>query len=315
MLKLLVKRTILGAAMLLAVSVAIFLVTEVLPGDLAGNILGPQAAPEEIAALRAELRLDRPIVERYVEWLSSAARGDLGRSMANKRPVTALIGPRLVNTVFLVFYVAVIAIPLSAVLGILAAAFHRRGFDKIVKFGALAAISMPEFLIGSCLVLVLSAHLKLFPAISTIRPEQHFFQHLYATSLPMLTLALVVAAHMTRTIRTAIVDVLHLPYAEMAELKGVSKGRIVLHHALPNAMASIISVIAGNLPYLVAGVVVVEVVFTFNGIGRLMVEAVWRRDIPVVQGCGLIFAIIFIGLNAVADMLSFLSNPRLRRPQ
>lgn len=315
MLKLLVQRLALGVATLLAVSVLIFWVTELLPGDLASNILGQSATPENIAAIRAELGLDRPAVERYTEWLGDAVQGDLGKSLANKRPVIDVIGPRLVNTLFLAIYAAVIAVPLSVLLGILAAIYRNSVFDKGVNIVSLAAISMPEFFIGYFLILFMSVQLKWFPAIATIKPEQGFFQHLYVTFLPMLTLILVVIAHMMRMTRTSVLSVMSSPYVEMAVLKGIPKGRIVVHHALPNALAPIINVIAINLAYLIVGVVVVEAVFTFNGLGRLMVDAVAKRDIPVVQACGLIFAIVFIGLNLIADVLSILSNPRLRHPR
>jgi peptide/nickel transport system permease protein len=315
MLKLLAQRLALGVATLLAVSVLIFGVTEALPGDLASNILGQSATPENVAAIRAELGLDRPAHERYIEWLGDALRGDLGKSLANKRPVVDVIGPRLSNTLFLAIYAAVIAVPLSVFLGILAAIYRNSVYDKVVNIGSLAAISMPEFFIGYFLILFLSVQLRWFPAIATIKPEQSFFQHLYVSFLPMLTLILVVIAHMMRMTRTSVLSVMSSPYVEMAVLKGVPKGRIVVHHALPNALAPIINVIAINLAYLIVGVVVVEAVYTFNGLGRLMVDAVAKRDIPVVQACGLIFAIVFIGLNLTADMLSILSNPRLRHPR
>jgi peptide/nickel transport system permease protein len=315
MLKLLGQRLALGILTLFAVSILIFAVTEWLPGDIATNILGQQATPENVAAIRAELGLDRPAYERYVGWLGDAVQGDLGRSLANKRPVLDVIGPRLGNTLFLAIYAAVIAVPLSVMLGILAAIYRGGVFDKIVNIVSLAAISMPEFFIGYFLILFMLVQLKWFPAIATIKPEQSFFQHLYVTFLPMLTLILVVIAHMMRMTRTSVLAVMSSPYVEMALLKGIPKRRIVVHHALPNALAPIINVVAINLAYLIVGVVVVESVFTFNGLGRLMVDAVAKRDIPVVQACGLIFAVVFIGLNMTADILSILSNPRLRHPR
>ncbi len=315
MLKLLAQRLALGVATLLAVSVLIFWVTELLPGDLATNILGQQATPENVAAIRAELGLDRPAAERYGEWLREAVQGDFGKSLANKRPVVDVIGPRLSNTLFLAIFAAVIAVPLSVILGILAAIYRNSIYDKLVNIVSLAAISMPEFFIGYFLILFMSVQLRWFPAIATIKPEQSFFQHLYVTFLPMLTLVLVVIAHMMRMTRTSVLSVMSSPYIEMAVLKGIPKARIVMHHALPNALAPIINVIAINLAYLIVGVVVVEAVFTFNGLGRLMVDAVAKRDIPVVQACGLIFAVVFIGLNLTADVLSILSNPRLRHPR
>jgi peptide/nickel transport system permease protein len=315
MLKLLGQRLVLGFLTLIIVSALIFAVTEWLPGDLASNILGQSATPENVAAIRAELGLDRPAYERYVEWLRGAAEGDFGTSLANKRPVVDVIGPRLWNTLFLAVYAALVAVPLSVLLGVLAAIYRNSIYDRLVNIGALAAISMPEFFIGYVLILYLAVQFRWFPAIATFKPEQTFTQHLYATFLPMLTLVLVVIAHMMRMTRTSVLAVMASPYIEMALLKGLPKSRIVVRHALPNALAPIINVVALNLAYLIVGVVVVEAVFTYNGLGRLMVDAVAKRDVPVVQACGLIFAIVFIGLNLVADVLSIISNPRLRHPR
>jgi peptide/nickel transport system permease protein len=315
MLKLLGQRLVLGFLTLIIVSALIFAVTEWLPGDLASNILGQSATPENVAAIRAELGLDRPAYERYVEWLRGAAEGDFGTSLANKRPVVDVIGPRLWNTLFLAVYAALVAVPLSVLLGVLAAIYRNSIYDRLVNIGALAAISMPEFFIGYVLILYLAVQFRWFPAIATFKPEQTFTQHLYATFLPMLTLVLVVIAHMMRMTRTSVLAVMASPYIEMALLKGLPKSRIVVRHALPNALAPIINVVALNLAYLIVGVVVVEAVFTYNGLGRLMVDAVAKRDVPVVQACGLIFAIVFIGLNLIADVLSIISNPRLRHPR
>ncbi|MEZ5831512.1 MAG: ABC transporter permease [Dongiaceae bacterium] len=315
MLKLLGQRLALGFLTLIVVSALIFAVTEWLPGDIATNILGQQATPENVAAIRAELGLDRPPQDRYIEWLRDAVHGDLGNSLANKRPVVDVIGPRLWNTLYLALYAAIIAVPLSVFLGVMAAIYRNSVYDKLVNIGTLAAISMPEFFIGYVLILYFAVQFRWFPAIATFKPEQPFTQHLYATFLPMLTLVLVVIAHMMRMTRTSVLSVMSSPYIEMAFLKGISKSRIVVRHALPNALAPIINVIALNLAYLIVGVVVVEAVFTYNGLGRLMVDAVSKRDVPVVQACGLIFAIVFIGLNLIADVLSILSNPRLRHPR
>ena len=315
MLKLLGQRLVLGFLTLIVVSALIFAVTEWLPGDIATNILGQSATPENVAAIRAELGLDRPAPQRYVEWLRGAAEGDFGKSLANKRPVADVIGPRLWNTLFLDTYAAVIAVPLSVFLGILAAIYRNSIYDRIVNVGTLAAISMPEFFIGYVLILYLAVQFRWFPAIATFKPEQSFIQHIYATFLPMQTLVLVVIAHMMRMTRTSVLAVMASPYIEMALLKGLPKWRIVVRHALPNALAPIINVIALNLAYLIVGVVVVESVFTYNGLGRLMVDAVSKRDVPVVQACGLIFAVVFIGLNLIADVLSIVSNPRLRHPR
>lgn len=315
MLKLLGQRLLLGFLTLIIVSAVIFALTEWLPGDIATNILGPQATPENVAAIRAELELDRPPHQRYVEWLRDAAQGDFGASLVSKRPVADVIGPRLWNTLFLAIYAAMIAVPLSVLLGILAAIYPKSIYGRAVNISTLAAISMPEFLVGFLLILFLAVQFRWFPAIATFKPEQNFTQQLYTTLLPMVTLVLVVVAHMMRMTRNSVLSVMASPYIEMAQLKGLSKSRIVTHHALPNALARILDIAASNLAYLIAGLVVVEAVFNYNGLGRLMVDAVAKRDLPVVQACGLIFAVVFISLKLIADLLGILSKPRLRHPR
>lgn len=313
MLKLLGQRLALGLMTLIVVSALIFAVTEWLPRDLAADILGQRATPESIDEISAELELDRPAWDRYIEWVRGAIEGDFGTSLATKRPVRDVIGLRLRSTLFLAAYVAIIAVPISIFLGLLAAIHRNSFYDRLVSIGSLAAISAPEILVGYILILYLAVQFRWFPAIATFKPEHTITQHLHATFLPMLTLALVVTAHMMRKIRSSMLAVMTSSYIEMALLKGISKWRIVVHHALPNARAHVIKVIGLNLAYLIVGVVVVEVVFTYNGLGRLMVDAVVKRDVPVVQACGLIFAAVFIGLNLIADVLSIVSNPRLRQ--
>ncbi|MGH6893637.1 MAG: ABC transporter permease [Dongiaceae bacterium] len=315
MLKLLSQRLALGLVTLIVVSGLIFWATELLPGDLPTNILGQQATPEDVAAIRAELGLDRPVPQRYVAWVKDALKGDFGQSVVSKRPVMAVLGPRLWNTLFLVIYAAVVAVPFSILLGILAAVGRNGLYDKVVNIAALAAISMPKFLIGFLLLLYLAVHFRWFPVITTFKPDQTLLQHLKDIFLPMATLVVVVAAHMIRMARSALLAVMASPYIEMAKFKGLSNWRIVTHHALPNALAPIVRIVALNLGYLIAGAIVVEVVFTYNGFGRLMVDAVARHDVPVVQACGLVFAVVFIGLHLVADLLCMLSDASLRHGQ
>jgi peptide/nickel transport system permease protein len=315
MLGLIGRRLLFSAMALVVASALIFAVTGWLPRDLASSILGERATPENVAAVRAELRLDQPVHQRYVAWLQHGVRGDFGRSLVSGRPVAEVVGPRLQSTLFLIVCVAAIAIPVSMALGILAAIGSHGSFDRLVRVLTVPAVSVPEFLIGLLLMLYLAVQLRWFPAIATFKPEQGLAQNLHAIFLPMVTLLVIVLAHMVRMIRSSVVTVLASPYVEMATLKGLSRRRIVMRHALPNALAPIINVIAVNLAYLFIGVVVVEAVFTYNGLGRLMVDAVATRDVPVVQACGLIFAIVFIGLNLIADVLCILSNPRLRQPR
>ncbi len=309
------QRLLLGLLTLFVVSLIIFSAVELLPGDLAEAILGQAATPETVAAFRRDLGLDLPPHERYFGWLGNMMQGDFGLSLATQRPIADLLAGRLANTLFLAGLAALIAVPISLLLGILAALYRNSWLDRSINLTALAAISMPEFFIAYILIVYLSVQAGIFPAISNVSGDMSFGDRLYRTLLPAITLTLVVTAHMMRMTRAAIINLMASPYIEMARLKGLSPARIVLMHALPNALAPIINVIALNLAYLIVGVVVVEVVFVYPGLGQLMVDSVSKRDLPVVQACSLIFAATYILLNLLADVLSTVSNPRLLHPR
>ena len=314
------QRLGLGVITLLAVSVIIFASLEMLPGGYAENVLGQGATPETVAAFKRDLGLDRPAAVRYFEWIGNALQGDFGSSYSGlsgsmKRDVSTTIAPRLYNTFFLAAMAACIAVPLSLLLGAMAALYRNSWFDRIVNSVTLTTIAMPEFFIAYILVYVLAVKLKLFYPNSTVSIGTPFFEHVYSAALPAITMTLVIIAHMMRMTRAAIINLLASPYIEMAQLKGVSKSSVIRHHALPNAWAPIATVIAFNLAYLVVGVVVVEVVFVYPGIGQLMVDAVSSRDMPVVQACALIFAATYILLNLLADIVSIVTNPRLLHPK
>jgi len=304
------QRLGLGLVTLFVISLLIFGAVELLPGDLAEEMLGQSATPETVAAFRRELGLDLPAYERYLNWLGGVVQGDFGNSLANGRPITDLIAGRLGNTLFLALYAAAIAVPLALILGILAALYRNSWFDRAINVFTLSSISFPEFFVAYILIFYL-AQTGWFPSIAKITPDATLGEKLYRTFLPALTLTLVVTAHMMRMTRAAIINLLASPYIEMARLKGMSPGRIIVKHALPNALAPIINVVALNLAYLITGVVVVEVVFVYPGLGQLMVDSVSKRDITVVQAASLIFACAYVLLNLTADVLSTLSNPRL----
>jgi peptide/nickel transport system permease protein len=312
---LVVKRIGLGILTLLAISILFFMGVEALPGDFAEEILGQNALPETVAAFRKELKLDLPPHERYIAWLGDLMKGDLGKSLANGRPVVDMVGWRFANTLFLALSAAVIAVPVAILLGIIAALYRNSLFDRAISVATLSTISFPEFFVAYILIALLSVQLVIFPSISNINDQMSFWQKIHAIVLPGLTLTLVVVAHMMRQTRAAIINILASPFIEMARLKGIKRTRVIVMHAFPNALSPVINVIAINLAYLVVGVVIVEVVFVYPGLGQLMVDSVSKRDIPVVQACGLIFASIYIGLNLTADVLSIISNPRLRNPR
>lgn len=313
------QRLGLGAFTLFAVSLVIFSLMSLMPGDFAKNILGQSATPETVAAFQREIGLDRPPVERYLNWVGGVARGDFGYSFVtngkDKRAVADIIAPRLRNTMFLAALTAIVAVPLAVGLGIATALKRNSLFDRATNAVTLSTISMPEFFMAYILLMVFSTKLHWLPGLSTVDSDADLLERIRRCALPAMTLTLVIIAHMMRMTRAAILNVLNDPYMEMARFKGLTRARLVLRHALPNAWAPIANVVAFNLAYLIVGVVIVEVVFAYPGIGQLMVDAVSTRDIPVVQACAIIFAGVYILLNLAADVLSILSNPRLLYPR
>ncbi len=309
------RRMGLGVVTLAVISLLIFVGVEALPGDLAQEVLGQSATPETVEALRKELKLDLPAHVRYFAWLGAFVKGDFGNSLASRRPVAELIGWRFANTLFLAAAAAVIAVPVAVLLGILAALYRNTLFDRLISMATLSTISFPEFFVAYILIALLSVQLAIFPSIASINEQMGFTEKLYAIFLPCLTLVLVVVAHMMRQTRAAIINILSSPFIEMAQLKGLRRLRVVVRHAFPNALSPVINVIALNLAYLVVGVVIVEVVFVYPGLGQLLVDSVSKRDLPVVQASGLIFAATYVLLNLLADVLSIVSNPRLRSPR
>lgn len=315
LLKLVLQRLALGVLSLFAVSVIIFLAVGMLPGDIAQAMLGQSATPETVAAFRAQLGLDLPPFTRFAHWLLRLLHGDLGASLANQRPIAELIGARLGNTLSLAALAALVSVPTALVLGMLAALYRNSWFDRLLNTSALSAVSFPEFFVAYLLILVFSVKLGWFPSLSNLAPDATFGTLLERSVLPVATLSLVVIAQMMRMTRASLINLLASPYIEMARLKGIRQSRIIWRHALPNALAPIVNVVALNLAYLVVGVVVVEVVFVYPGLGQLLVGSVSKRDIPVVQACSLIFAATYILLNTGADVLSIASNPRLMHPK
>lgn len=321
LLTLVVQRLALGLLTLFVVSIIIFLGVEALPGDLAQAILGQAATEETLAAMRERLGLNVSPPLRYLQWLGGIVQGDFGQSLSNGRDISELIGVRLANTLFLALVAAIISVPIAITLGILAALYRNSFFDRAINVFTLGSISTPEFFVSYILIFFLSVKMQewvpglAFPSLSNVSWDDPIGERLISVFLPALTLTLVVIAHMMRMTRASIINLLASPYIEMANLKGLSRGRIILKHALPNALAPIINVIVLNLAYLIVGVVIVEVVFVYPGLGRLIVDAVRTRDIPVVQACSLIFASTYIILNLTADILSIVTNPRLLHPR
>ncbi|CUH53990.1 ABC transporter permease [Shimia marina] len=315
LLKMLAQRIALGLLLLFLVSILIFGGTLILPGDVAQSILGQSATPEALANLREELGLNEPAVGRYFDWLGGLLQGDLGTSLTSGQDIASAIGKRLGNTFFLAFWAALISVPLAILLGLIAVRYRERWPDKLISAVTLASISVPEFLIAYVAIFFVSVRLRWAPSVTTINDSMSLGEKLHTISLPITVLTLVVLAHMMRMTRAAILNVMQSAYVETAELKGLRMFTIIWKHALPNAVAPVVNVVMLNMAYLVVGVVVIEVVFTYPGMGQYLVDHVSKRDLPVVQACGLIFAGVYIGLNLVADIVSIISNPRLRHPK
>ncbi len=321
--KTILERLGLGLATLFVVSIIIFSAIEMLPGDFGQAILGQAATQETVAAFRRELGLDQPAYLRYLQWVGGALQGDLGTSFSGRnasgidrsRAVVDLIAPRLWNTLFLAGLTAVIAVPIALALGVSTALFRNSVYDRTVNTATLTTISFPEFFVAYILILLLASLYPVFPSLANVDDSTPLAERAFRTALPALTLTLVIVAHMMRMTRAAIINLLASPYIQMARLSGASQTEVIIKHALPNAWAPIATVIAFNLAYLVVGVVVVEVVCVYPGVGQLMVDAVTSRDIPVVQGCALIFAITYILLNLIADIIGIITNPRLLHPK
>jgi peptide/nickel transport system permease protein len=313
--KLVTQRLALGLLLLLAVSALIFFGVAALPGDTAQAMLGQSATPEALANLREKLGLNEPIVWRYFHWLGGFMTGDLGVSLANGQDIAKSVGQRLGNTLFLAFWAAVIAVPLAITLGLIAARYNGRWPDKLISGVTLATISLPEFVAGYIVMYFLAVRFHVFMPTSLVFSGMGVFERLQAVALPVIVLVLVVLAHMMRMTRAAILNVMESAYIETAELKGLTPIMVIWRHAFPNAIAPVVNVVMLNLAYLVVGVVVVEVVFAYSGMGQYLVDSVTKRDMPVVLACGMIFAAIYIGLNIIADVVSILANPRLRHPK
>ena len=315
LLRVVAQRFALGLLTLFIVSLVIASIVELLPGDITQAILGQTATPETVEAFRRELGIDRPVHERYIEWLRGMVTGDMGKSLANKREISELVGTRLSNTLFLGGFAAAIAVPLSLILGLLAALYRNSIFDRGINLFTLTSISFPEFFVAYILILLFAVKAGWFPGISNVSTDLPLGDKLFRTLLPAATLTLVVVAHMMRMTRAAIINLLSSDYIEMAHLKGIRPMRVIFYHALPNAWGPIVNVIALNLAYLVVGVVIVEVVFVYPGLGQLLVDSVSKRDVPVVQACSMIFAGVYILLNLLADIVSIVTNPRLLHPR
>jgi len=310
--RIILSRVVFAIVTLWVVSMVIFWSVELLPGDPAKLILGREATSEAVTALRARLRLNDPPLERYGRWLAGFARGDWGESLAARRPVSGYVLPRVRNTIMLTVLALALYIVFSITIGTLCALFRDRIIDTVLSAFTLLGISMPEFVVGILLILVLAVLIPLFPPLALMDRVHTVPELLYTLCLPALTLALVMTAYAARMIRSNLIEVLESDYVRLATLKGLSAWRIVFRHSLPNALGPTLNVTALNIAWLIGGVVVVETVFDFPGLGRLLVDSISFHDVPVVEAITVMLAAVYIATNLVADILAIVLNPRLR---
>jgi peptide/nickel transport system permease protein len=311
-LRLIVQRLALAAVTLLIVSVLVYLFTSVLPGDIAERVLGRESSAEQRQIFREQLNLDDPVWKRYGVWIADVARGDLGRSLVNNETVTATIGTSAKNTLFLSVFAFLLYLPVTLGLATLSALFKGKLPDTLISIVTLVGLSLPEFVLGTLLIFVFAVQLSVAPALSIVNPGDDLVTRLHATVLPAVTLMVAMAVYAIRMLRDNLIDVLDSEYVRMATLKGVPRWRVVARHALPNAVGPALNVTALNLTYLIGGIVVVESVFSYPGLGKMLVDSIFVRDVPVVEATALLASAVYIIANLVADVLAMLLNPRLR---
>ncbi len=311
--KFVAKRLVFGVLTLLVVSVLIFVLTHALRGDAASIVLGRDATPEALAEIRSTHGLDKPLVTQYVDWISGVVRGDLGTTFTNNEPVWGLLSARVGASLFLLFCAGLVSIPVSIALGSLAALKRDGKYDSGSGIVMLILAALPEFVVGSLLVILLATNVShLLPATDYLSPDDPPWANMKGIILPVLTLVLAVVPYVSRVTRAAVIEVLESDYVEMARLKGMPERTVLVRHALPNAIGPIFQVIALNLAYLAGGVIVIEWLFNYPGIGSALNEAVRSRDLPVVQFLALVIAAVYIVTNLLADIGTVLATPRLR---
>ncbi len=312
MLKILLQRLVMAVFTLIFVAIVVFSVTEALPGDACTAYLGKLAQGERLSRCQSGLGLDKSSVERFVDWSAQALQGDFGDSLKRKRPISEIISPRFRNTIILGTSAALIGIPLAIILGVIAGVYRERFSDHVVSGIALLAMTIPEFVIATGLIFIFAISLQWFPAVTILPTEASVAEILPNIILPMITLAFVMTAHILRITRASVIDTMSSEFVKMATLKGVPFRRIVFRHALPSALLPTINIVALTMAWLLSGVVVIEKVFNYPGLGTLIIQSIFDRDLPLVQAIALMFAILYIVINLIADFLVILLNPRLR---
>jgi len=310
--RLLARRLLLGALTLLAISLVIFLTAEVLPGDIAARVLGRESTAEARAAFRERLNLDQPVHQRYWLWIQGVVRGDFGQALTNDREVADIIAPRLRSTLVIGGVAFALYIPVTIVLASLAAIHRDRALDGLISVLTLIGLSVPEFVSGTVLLIVFAVIFPIFPVMSLLDQAETPLEALRTLALPAITLTTIMAVYAIRMLRDNLIDVLDSEYVRMATLKGLPRLQVIFRHALPNAIVPALNVTALNLAYLIGGVVLVERVFSYPGLGSLLVDSILLRDVPVIEAVALLVSAIYVFANLFADAMAIVLNPRLR---
>ena len=312
---LILKRLGLGIITIVLVSLIIFVGVEVLPGDACSSFLEREAYGVMLENCRRDLGLNTPAIERYMNWTFNALQGDLGYSLSGQMPINEVIGPRIRNSLVLATASMLIGIPLAVMLGIITALWRDKLTDIIISTIAIFSMTIPEFISATLLILIIAIWLDLLPGIVIISSSSSIWELLPNIILPVIAISMVMTAHMLRMVRSSVIQVMASDYVQMAILKGVPYWKMVFYHVLPNALLPAINIIALTIAWLLGGVVVTEVVFNYPGLGRLVIDAISDRDLPVVQALALILSLIYVGVNLIADLLTLVANPRLRTLQ
>ena len=307
-----IRRLLLIGITLLVVSFAIFLVTEILPGDVATMILRQGATEENLAVVREDLGLNRPWPVRYLDWIGNALTGDLGDSYVQKRPITEVLRPRLSNSAILAVFAFLVAVPAAVITGLWTGVRRDSWGDRAISVGSLVAISLPEFVTGVLLIVIFASTLGWLPSSSVILPGTNPLTRPEILVLPSLTLSGVLFAYIMRMTRANVIEVMQSQYVRTAILKGLPMRRVILRHVVPNAMVPTISVIAANIGWMLGGLIIVESVFAYPGLGRLVLDAIEKRDVPLLQSVTLIIAATFAFSNFAADLIYAALDPRIR---
>ncbi|MEO6821520.1 MAG: ABC transporter permease [Candidatus Nanopelagicales bacterium] len=309
----LIRRTLFGIFTLVVVSLVVFLATQTLPGDAAQAILGREATPARLAALREQLHLGGSLPSQYFHWLGNVLTLNFGTSLANQEPVLKVMGPALGNSAVLMFCAAFIAIPLSIGVGTWSALKRDGTLDRSTSVITLVLAALPEFVVGILLVIIFSTGVfHVLPAVFVQNPGDAVWSHPNQLVLPTLTLVLAVSPYIIRIMRATMLEVLDSEYVQQARLKGVPERTVILRHALPNAIGPVAQVIALQLAWLLGGVVLVEYVFRYPGIGFMLTDSVNNRDLPLVQAIVLAIALFYVIVNLIADVITLIANPKVR---